>query len=102
MASALQGCARNNNRAEAAALSVRNCEVQMSNVRWQRIDEEPFEYAIQQGPHGDAFVKLLDGSCLRRAAPNWPLDPLNEDTEHGVDMRDHRPWWLRLWGALWS
>lgn len=36
-------------------------------VRWQRVNDEPFEYAIQQGPHGDEFVKLLDGSCLRRA-----------------------------------
>lgn len=38
----------------------------MSEVRWRRVNDEPFEYAIQQGPHGDEFVKLLDGSCLRR------------------------------------
>lgn len=39
----------------------------MAEIRWQRVNDEPFEYAIQQGPHGDEFVKLLDGSCLRRA-----------------------------------
>lgn len=36
-------------------------------IRWQRVNDEPFEYAIQQGPHGDEFVKLFSGSCLRRA-----------------------------------
>lgn len=36
-------------------------------MNWRRINIEPFEYAIQQGPHGDEFVKLLDGSFLRRA-----------------------------------
>jgi hypothetical protein len=44
-------------------------------VRWARVNGDPFEYAIQQGPFGDEFVKLLDGSCLRR--------PLVAD-----DMRD--------------
>jgi hypothetical protein len=39
------------------------------------VNGEPFEYAIQQGRFGDEFVKLLDGSCLRR--------PLVAD-----DMRD--------------
>ena len=39
-----------------------------NKIVWQRVNDEPFEYAIQQGPHGDEFVKLLDGSCLRRAA----------------------------------
>jgi hypothetical protein len=39
---------------------------EVSNVRWARVNSEPFEYAIQQGPHGDEFVKLLDGSCLHR------------------------------------
>lgn len=37
-----------------------------SNIRWQRVNTEPFEYAIQQGRFGDEFVKLLDGTCLRR------------------------------------
>lgn len=35
-------------------------------VRWQRVNDEPFEYAIQQGRFGDEFVKLLNGECLRR------------------------------------
>lgn len=39
-------------------------------VRWQRVNEEQFEYAIQQGPCGDEFVRLLSGIYLRRACPN--------------------------------
>jgi hypothetical protein len=35
-------------------------------VHWLKVNDEPFEYAIQQGPHGDEFVKLLNGECLRR------------------------------------
>jgi hypothetical protein len=35
-------------------------------VQWRRVNAEPCEYAIQQGRFGDEFVKLLDGSCLRR------------------------------------
>jgi hypothetical protein len=38
----------------------------MSEVRWGRVNSDPVEYAIQRGPHGDEFVKLLDGSCLHR------------------------------------
>jgi hypothetical protein len=34
-------------------------------VRWAIVNDEPFEYAIQLGPHGDEFVKLLNGECLR-------------------------------------
>lgn len=34
-------------------------------IVWRRVNDDPFEYAIQQGPHGDEFVKLLDGSRLR-------------------------------------
>jgi hypothetical protein len=41
----------------------------MGEIEWRRVNGEPFEYAIQQGPCGDEFVKLLDGSCLRRMAP---------------------------------
>jgi Lar family restriction alleviation protein len=37
-------------------------------VRWSRVNDEPFEYAIQIGPHGDAFVKLLNGRFLKRRA----------------------------------
>lgn len=36
-----------------------------SEIQWRRVNSEPFEYAIRQGPHGDEFVKLDDG-CLRR------------------------------------
>lgn len=38
----------------------------MVGVTWRRVNLDPYEYAIQQGQHGDEFVKLLDGSCLRR------------------------------------
>jgi hypothetical protein len=41
-------------------------------IRWQRVNDEPFEYAIQQGPNGDEFVKLLNGSYLRRTLPGEP------------------------------
>lgn len=41
--------------------------IDMEKAVWRRVNDEPFEYAIQQGPHGDEFVKLLDGSCLRRS-----------------------------------
>lgn len=35
-------------------------------IKWRRVNDSPFEYAIQQGLHGDEFVKLIDGTCLRR------------------------------------
>lgn len=41
-------------------------------IKWRRVSEDSFEYAIQQGPHGDEFVKLLDGSYLRRSQPGTP------------------------------
>jgi hypothetical protein len=37
-------------------------------MRWSRVNDEPFEYAITQGDHGDEFVKQSDGTCLRRPA----------------------------------
>jgi hypothetical protein len=43
--------------------------------KFRRVNDEPFEYAIRQGRFGDEFVKLLDGSCLRRpvkARDGWP------------------------------
>ena len=47
----------------------------MGDIQWRRVNDEPFEYAIQQGPHGDEFVKLLDGSSLRRPLePQWVRD----------------------------
>jgi len=38
-------------------------------IEWRRVNHLPFEFAMQKGPHGDEFVKLLDGSCLRRPLP---------------------------------
>jgi hypothetical protein len=35
------------------------------SVRRAIVNDEPFEHAIQLGPHGDEFVKLLNGECLR-------------------------------------
>lgn len=43
-------------------------------IRWQRVNDQPYQYAIQQGPHGDEFVKLLDGACLRRDLPWRPME----------------------------
>lgn len=40
-----------------------------SDYQWRRVNDESFEYAIYQGRHGDEFVKLADGSCLRRPIP---------------------------------
>jgi hypothetical protein len=39
---------------------------QRSRSLWRRVNDEPFEYAIRQGPHGDEFVKMPNGDCLRR------------------------------------
>lgn len=50
----------------------------MSDVQWRRVNGEPFEYAIQQGRHGDEFVKLIDGSCLRRDLGNRHYEGLSE------------------------
>lgn len=36
------------------------------DIRWGNVNGDGFEYAIQQGPHGDEFVKLMNGKCLRR------------------------------------
>jgi hypothetical protein len=38
----------------------------LSPITWRKVNDEPFEYAIQKGPYGDEFVNLLDGTCLRR------------------------------------
>ncbi len=40
--------------------------------RWQRVNDEPFEYGIIKDVHGDEFVKLRDGSCLRRPIASVP------------------------------
>lgn len=52
----------------------------MGEIRWQRVNDEPYEYAIQKGPHGDEFVKLLDGSCLRRG----PFRVVEIDPAHDI------------------
>lgn len=52
----------------------------MSEIQWRRVNDEPYEYAIQQGPHGDEFVKLLDGSCLRRPQAWQPIETAPKDT----------------------
>ena len=52
-----------------------------SEIQWRRVNSESFEYAIQQGPHGDEFVKLLDGFCLRR--------PRSLTIQEAIDAYDH-------------
>lgn len=54
-------------------------------IRWSRVNGECFEYAIQQGPHGDEFVKLLNGACLKRAValPSSPAPELRTWIEGG-------------------
>jgi hypothetical protein len=51
-----------------AASALAQCAPTYEGIRWQRVNDEPFEYAIQQGPHGDEFVKLIGNICLRRTA----------------------------------
>lgn len=89
----------------------------MSEIRWQRVNDEPFEYAIQQGPHGDEFIKLLDGSCLRRTpcvdaadeiarfrVDNERLrEALKPFAEIGLDVLKNNPGWAnRAFHGLWS
>jgi hypothetical protein len=50
-----------------ALLPLPRSGVQSEGVTWRRVNDEPYEYAIQQGPHGDQWVMLLDGSVLRRS-----------------------------------
>jgi hypothetical protein len=50
-----------------AAIAAMNSVARSEGIQWRRVNDEPFEYAIQQGPHGDEFVKLISGSCLRRS-----------------------------------
>lgn len=40
-----------------------------SPIKWRKVNEDDLEYAIQEGPHGDEFVRLLDSSCLSRSPP---------------------------------
>jgi hypothetical protein len=46
---------------------------------WRQVNSEPFEYAITKGPHGDEFVKLADGTCLRRKIQNRLDDKKQSD-----------------------
>lgn len=64
----------------------------MSQIVWRQVNESPFEYAIQQGPVGDEFVKLIDGSCLRRdlmwqPIETAPKDPTQKERLLGFDPR---------------
>ena len=43
-------------------------------IQWTRINAEPFEYAVQQGRFGNEFVKLANGTCLRRAILPTPQE----------------------------
>jgi hypothetical protein len=36
------------------------------NPNWRRVNDEPIEYAIEQGPCGDEFVKDSNGYCVSR------------------------------------
>lgn len=58
-----------NTKASPPPLTAPNPPAGGEAVAWGRVNDEPFEYAIQQGPHGDEFVKLLDGPSLRRPLP---------------------------------
>jgi hypothetical protein len=60
----------------------------IDGIQWQCVNDDPFEYAIQQGAHGDEFVKLLNGTCLRRA-----LSPRNSVSEADAAL-------ARIWKAL--
>jgi hypothetical protein len=42
------------------------------SFRWQRVNDEPFEYAIKQGRFGDEFVKFPDGECVKRSMVDPP------------------------------
>ncbi len=48
-------------------------------VLWARVNDEPFEYAIQKGQHGDEFVRLLNGWFLHR-----PIAPAHGSRESGI------------------
>jgi hypothetical protein len=59
----------------------------MSEVRWYRLNDEPFEYAIQDVPNGEALVQLKDGTYLRR--------PIN-----GQDLTEQERYGLRYLAEL--
>jgi S-adenosylmethionine/arginine decarboxylase-like enzyme len=43
------------------------------DICWRRVNDDPFEYAIKQGPHGDEFIKTPGGDCLKRPTPAKPF-----------------------------
>jgi hypothetical protein len=53
--------------AELHTLRARVAQLEAA-LEWRRVNDEPFEYAIRQGQHGDEFIRATDGACLRRAA----------------------------------
>jgi len=73
--------------ADQPASPLRGRDATYESIRWQRVNDEPFEYAIQQGPHGDEFVKLIGGSCLRRSAASPPEQPAAVQDTYFVDSR---------------
>lgn len=58
------------------------------DIVWSRVNSEPFEYAIQQGPHGDEFVKLINGKCLKRSCA--PLLAIPAPPQLGQEWREWR------------
>lgn len=52
--------------AEACEKAAHPVRPEAEAIVYRKVNDEPFEYAIQQGPNGDEFVKLLNGTCLRR------------------------------------
>jgi hypothetical protein len=63
-------------------------------VRWQIVNDEPFEYAIQLGPHGDEFVKLLNGECLRRPISRTPAE--GDGLHRLTDKQTEAVWGLTI------
>jgi hypothetical protein len=61
-------------------------------VHWLKVNDEPFEYAIQQGSHGDEFVKLLNGECLRRPVSPFSAvtDAMDTDSIDWDDLAEER------------
>lgn len=54
-------------------------------VIWRRVNEEEFEYAIVQVRHGDSFLKLRSGMCLRR--PILKHDTATRDFQQGGKLQ---------------
>jgi hypothetical protein len=48
--------------------------VEAFGIDWRQVNDEPLEYAIQQGPNGDEFVQLINGQCLKRERISFDMD----------------------------